>query len=101
MERLGKRHKQLLDDVNEHTGYWKLEEAALDGILWRAWFGTGCGPVIRKTTEKTITNLANLSLLILIIFLPLCAFSFPTICQSTVSSRVSYKFLLNLLYSTF
>jgi len=30
MVRQGRRHKQLLDDINEKRGYWKFEEAALD-----------------------------------------------------------------------
>jgi len=59
--RWGKRHKQLLDDTNGKTGYWILEEAALDGTLWRVCFGRGCGPVIRQTTETMITNIPNLS----------------------------------------
>jgi hypothetical protein len=28
--RRGKRRKQLLDDINENRGYWKLKEEALD-----------------------------------------------------------------------
>jgi len=30
-----KRGKQLLDDSMEKTGYWNLQEEALDRILWR------------------------------------------------------------------
>jgi hypothetical protein len=33
--RIGRRRKQLLDDFKEITGYWKLEEEALDRIVWR------------------------------------------------------------------
>jgi hypothetical protein len=34
-ERQGKRCKQLLDDLREMTGYWKLkEEEAVDRTLW-------------------------------------------------------------------
>jgi hypothetical protein len=29
-----RRHKQLLDDLKEKTGYWKLKEGAIDHILW-------------------------------------------------------------------
>ena len=29
----GRRRKQLLDDVKEKRGYWKLKEEALDGTL--------------------------------------------------------------------
>ena len=28
--RRGRRRKQVLDDLKEKTGYWKLEEEALD-----------------------------------------------------------------------
>ena len=31
--RLGKRRKQLLDDLKEKRGYWKLKEEALDCTL--------------------------------------------------------------------
>jgi hypothetical protein len=30
MGRRGRRHKQLLDDLEEKRGYWKLKEDALD-----------------------------------------------------------------------
>jgi hypothetical protein len=42
--RLGRRHKQLLDDRKEKRGYWKLKEEALECTLWRIRFGIGCGP---------------------------------------------------------
>jgi hypothetical protein len=32
--RRGKRCKQLLDDLKENRGYWKLKEEALDRSLW-------------------------------------------------------------------
>jgi hypothetical protein len=35
MERRRKRRKQLLDDLNEKTRYWKLKEEALDRTVWR------------------------------------------------------------------
>jgi hypothetical protein len=50
-ERRGRRSKQLLDDLTETGGYWKLKEEALDRTLWRTRFGTGCGPAVRQTTE--------------------------------------------------
>jgi hypothetical protein len=38
MERRGKRHKQLLDDLKETSGCWKLKEEALnhtvENSLW-------------------------------------------------------------------
>jgi hypothetical protein len=33
--REGRRCKQLLDDLKETRGYWKLKEEALDCTLWR------------------------------------------------------------------
>jgi len=30
----GRRHKQLLDDLNEKRGYWKLKEEVLDHTLF-------------------------------------------------------------------
>ena len=46
----GRRGKQLLDDLKEKTGYWKLKEEALDRTVWRTGLGRGCGPVVRQTT---------------------------------------------------
>ena len=51
--RRGRRSKQLLDDLKEKRGYWKLKEEALDRTLWRICFGRGYGPVARQTTERT------------------------------------------------
>jgi hypothetical protein len=49
--RQGRRSKQLLDDLKEKRGYWKLKEEALDRTLWRTRFGRGYWPVVRQTTE--------------------------------------------------
>jgi hypothetical protein len=49
--RRGIRRKQLLDDLKENRGYWKLKEEALDRILRRTCFGRGYGPVVRQTEE--------------------------------------------------
>jgi hypothetical protein len=46
-----RRRKRLLDDVKEKRGYWKLQEEALDRTVWRTRFGSGCGHVVRQTTE--------------------------------------------------
>jgi hypothetical protein len=48
--RRGRRCKQLLDDLEERSGYWKLKGEALDGSVWRIRFGRGCGPAARQTT---------------------------------------------------
>jgi hypothetical protein len=47
----GRRHKPLLDDLKETTGYWKLKEEGLDRTPWRTKFGKGCGSVVRQITE--------------------------------------------------
>jgi hypothetical protein len=52
--RQGRRSKQLLDDLNETRGYWKLKEEALDRTPRRSGFGRGCGSVVRQTTEKIV-----------------------------------------------
>jgi len=44
--RRGRRCKNLLDDIKEKRGCWKLKEEALDRPLRRIRFGRGCGPVI-------------------------------------------------------
>ena len=53
MERGWRRRKQLLDDLKEMRGYWKLKAEALDHthILWRSQFWRDNGTVIRQTTE--------------------------------------------------
>jgi hypothetical protein len=51
METRGRKRKQLLDDLKEKRGYWKMKEEALDRTLWRTRFGRGYGPVVRQTTE--------------------------------------------------
>jgi hypothetical protein len=48
----GRRRKLLLDDLKEKSGYWKLEEGALDRALWRTRFGRGYGPVVRQTKGR-------------------------------------------------
>ena len=49
--RRGRRCKQLLDDLKEMRGYWKLKEEALDRTVWRTGCGIGRGPVVRQTRE--------------------------------------------------
>jgi hypothetical protein len=51
MERQGRRHRQLLDDLKKMRGYYKKKEEALDHTLWRTGFGRGCGTVVRQTEE--------------------------------------------------
>ena len=49
--RQGRRRRKLLDDLKERRGYSHLKEEALDSIMWRAHFGRGFGPVVRRTTK--------------------------------------------------
>jgi len=49
--RQGRRCKQLLNDLKETRGYWKLKKEALGHTVWRTHFGKGCGCVIRQTVE--------------------------------------------------
>jgi len=39
--RRGRRSKQLLDDIDERRGYWKLKEGRLACTVWRTGFGRG------------------------------------------------------------
>jgi hypothetical protein len=48
--RRGRRRKQLLDDLREKGGYWKLKKEALTRTVSRTRFGKGYGPVVRETT---------------------------------------------------
>jgi hypothetical protein len=47
----GRRRKQLLDDLKENRGYWKLKEEAMDRTMWKARFGRDYGPVTRQTAQ--------------------------------------------------
>ena len=51
MRRRGRRLKQLLDDLKETKGYWKLKERTLHRTLWRIHFGRGVGPGGKQTPE--------------------------------------------------
>ena len=47
--RRGRRRGRLLDDLKERRGHSHLNEEALDRTVWRAGFGRGFGPVVRRT----------------------------------------------------
>jgi hypothetical protein len=53
VRRRGRRGKQLLDDLKETKGHWKLNKEGRDRILWRTRSGRGYGQVVRQTTELT------------------------------------------------
>jgi hypothetical protein len=46
-----RRSEQLMCDLEEKRGYWRIKEEALDLTLWRTRFGTGYGPVVRETVQ--------------------------------------------------
>ena len=50
-ERRGRRCKQLLDDLNEKRGYYKLKDWPLECTLWGTWFGRAYGSVVRQRNE--------------------------------------------------
>ena len=64
-ERRGRKGKQLLDDLKEITGYWKLQEEAIYCTLWRIRFGRGYGLVVRQNAERISLNIKNVRVCIL------------------------------------
>jgi hypothetical protein len=48
----GRKNKQLLDNLKETRGYWKLKKEALHRSVWRIGFCSGCGFVVRQTMER-------------------------------------------------
>jgi len=48
--RRGRRHKQLLNDLQKERYYCKLKEEALDRPPWTTCFGRRYGPLVRKAT---------------------------------------------------
>jgi len=49
--RQGRRRRKLLDGLKERRGYTHLKKEALDRTMWRARFGRGFGPVVRRTAK--------------------------------------------------
>ena len=49
--RRGRSRKQLLGNLKENRGYWKLKEEALDRTLRTNRLGRGNVTVVRKTGE--------------------------------------------------
>jgi hypothetical protein len=47
----GRGTTQVLNDLKERRGYWKLKDGGLDSALWRTGFGIGRGSVVRESTE--------------------------------------------------
>jgi len=46
-----RRRKQIVDDLMEKTGAWKLQEEALDRSVWGTVFRKVCRPAESQTTE--------------------------------------------------
>jgi len=59
--RRGRRYKQLLDDLKEKRGDWKLKYEALARTLWRTHFGRGYGPVVRLRVRHGPTACGSMS----------------------------------------
>jgi hypothetical protein len=49
--RQGRGRKQILYDLKETRGYWKLKEDALYSTLCRTRFRRDYGPVVRQNAE--------------------------------------------------
>jgi hypothetical protein len=47
--RKGRRHRKLLDELKERTGYSHLKKEALDFTVWRTSFERGIGLILRQT----------------------------------------------------
>ena len=52
MGRQRRRRKQLLDELQETRGYWKVIKEALDHSLWRTQLGRSYGPIYRAFTNE-------------------------------------------------
>jgi hypothetical protein len=46
-----RRRKQIVDDLKDQRGSWKLQEEALDRSVWWNGFRKGHGPAESQTTE--------------------------------------------------
>jgi len=49
--RWGRGCKELLDELKEKRGYWKLKQEGLNRTVWRPGFERCYEPVIRQATE--------------------------------------------------
>ena len=49
--RIGRRYKQLLNEVKVKRGYRNLKQEEPGQSLWRICFGRVYGPLVRQTTE--------------------------------------------------
>ena len=55
-----RRRKQLLYDMKQKRGYWKVKEEAFDRTLWRTRFGRVYGTLVRQTkNDVKIDVIAN------------------------------------------
>ena len=49
--RQGRRRKQLLGNLKEVRGCWKLKSEALGRTVWRTYFRRSSGPLVRLPNE--------------------------------------------------
>jgi len=47
----GRRRKQILVDLKDMKGYWKLEEEAIDCTLYSTSLASSYEPVVRQNME--------------------------------------------------
>jgi hypothetical protein len=57
--RRARRRKQLLDDLKETKGCWKLKEGALKRTPWRNHFGRGMGPLLGRLQSEWMGELTD------------------------------------------
>jgi hypothetical protein len=86
--RRGRRRRKLLDDLKDRREYSPLKEEALDRTVWRARFGRGFGPVVRKKTE-----LMNMFISVLYMFRAIS-------CSSSGETIVSKQYLVYVTLCT-
>jgi len=56
-----RRRKNILGDLQETRGCWKMKAEALGSTLWKTRFGRGYGCVLRETTEWINESIVTLN----------------------------------------
>ena len=57
--RRGRKRKQILDDIKQTSGCWKLQEAAQDAAVYEAWLCQQCllsFSLFRRISRKTVEH---------------------------------------------
>ena len=68
--RQGRRRKQVLNNLKETKGNWRLKKEAL-GTMWRTRCQSGYGPLVREATDRLNDLLHELSLKSKTYYLPM------------------------------